>query len=475
MEHFELRDPDLARDFILESLLLSRAEAVTPDTIAFGLRLAMEVTSDGSPLPPLGLVMDIGLIATSLGNERTKLEEIPGFEAGLVRKYEDYVLGKMYADMSFERATDAIARYSDRDHDRAIAYTVNQICKRCGVAGALLSPAVIKSLQTLHPLEVHAMATELIAADGVSMQMQEDYEALITAIQSTGELMGYEDVFELEYGTALADFGQRIALRQVLKAATELERNLPNQKPRSSGRRYSVATNILEEDIYPVGGFSSISNKGTIESLLRSELAYIDDEVRPDLFDIKFARGELLYYSRDENQFLRRRLSFVFALYPELRAARFKDSGMNYQRIILAIAFIQVAVRRLTQWLSDDSLQFQILFVEAPKSDGLDDERELLETLFHEPIESGNVILQEVSESKLAERADDLGRTSLCHTLHVGTAPKISQQRIAIHSELLVDNIQPTLCLEDETVFQSEDSDMDGWREALERTLAFWV
>ena len=28
---------------------------------------------------------------------------------------------------------------------------------------------------------------------------------------------------------------------------------------------------------------------------------------RPDLFDIKFLRDELLYYARDENRFLRRR------------------------------------------------------------------------------------------------------------------------------------------------------------------------
>ena len=32
------------------------------------------------------------------------------------------------------------------------------------------------------------------------------------------------------------------------------------------------------------------------------------------MFDIKFIRDELLYYSRDENQFLRRRRAFVFGL-----------------------------------------------------------------------------------------------------------------------------------------------------------------
>ena len=42
---------------------------------------------------------------------------------------------------------------------------------------------------------------------------------------------------------------------------------------------------------------------------------------------MKFLRDELLYYSRDENQFLRRRRTFVFALFPDLVDARFKDAG----------------------------------------------------------------------------------------------------------------------------------------------------
>ena len=39
-------------------------------------------------------------------------------------------LGKFYADSSFERAIDAIAKYEGRDCDRAIAYLIRQICDR---------------------------------------------------------------------------------------------------------------------------------------------------------------------------------------------------------------------------------------------------------------------------------------------------------------------------------------------------------
>ena len=83
------------------------------------------------------------------------------------------------------------------------------------------------------------------------------------------EALGPEDVFELEHGTALAAFGQRVALRQVLQAADDFEKGgRPSERPRPPARRHDVATRILDEDTYPVGGFSSISTRGSIESLL---------------------------------------------------------------------------------------------------------------------------------------------------------------------------------------------------------------
>ena len=85
---------------------------------------------------------------------------------------------------------------------------------------------------------------------------------------------------------------------------------------------------------------------------------------RPDLFDIKFVRDELFYYSRDENQFLRRRRAFVFVLFPDLIAARFKDPELPHQRIVMLQSAILALVRRLTEWLSTDAIRFEVLFVQ---------------------------------------------------------------------------------------------------------------
>src|SRR5262249_57603158 len=114
---------------------------------------------------------------------------------------------------------------------------------------------------------------------------------------------------------------------------------VPHQKVKPLAGRQEVPTRVLDEDTYPVGGYSSISTKGTIESLLHSQLAYME-EARPDLFDIKFVRDELFYYARDENQFLRRRRAFAFVLAPDLAQARFKDPEPPGQRLVLALALV---------------------------------------------------------------------------------------------------------------------------------------
>src|SRR5205807_9017417 len=141
-------------------------------------------------------------------------------------------------------------------------------------------------------------------------------------------------------------------------AAETLEAALPRQRVRPLARRMEVPTRILDEDTYPVGGFTSISTRGSPESLLHSQLAYMETDERPDLFDVKFLRDELLYYARDENQFLRRRRSFVFALFPDLLHTRVKDPTLPYQRGVLLLALIVVVIRRLSDWLSTDALVF---------------------------------------------------------------------------------------------------------------------
>lgn len=432
----------------------------------------MEIVSEGSPLPCLGLVMDIGIIATNqnvVSFENSFESEIDR-DVVLKRQYEDYIVGKLFADFSFERAGTSLSKYEGRDHFRAIAYMVNQIRERADLSGAILSLAVIKSLSELDSGEVVEMAVGSVVENGWSPSIAEDLKESIIKIRNTGELLGREDVFELEQGTALAEFGQRVALRQVLSSSAELEQSLPGQRPNVPARKYSVATNIMEEDFYPIGGFTSISNKGTIESLLRSELAYLEDsDDRPDLFDIKYVRDELLYYSRDENQFLRRRLSFLILFDANLVTARFKDAELPFQRIILLMAFIVAAVQKLLDWLSDDAIVFELVFVEEVGRKNLEDEKALLETLFREEITSGNLKIRTFEPSETEEFCDDYARTSLCHAvvLSADENSRINTGKFAIPASIVVDEAAPMLKRESEAEWRSDGEGMEAWLETV--------
>ena len=477
MTTYEIRDPDEARRYILQGLLLARSAPLTPELASSALAWAMEIVADGSPLPPMGFVADVGQITfgTLRGADPSNLPDVEGLDHTVSRRYEDYVLGKLYADMSFERASDALARYRGRDRNRGLAYIVNTMRARCGFGGAVLTPAAIKGLIQNSPQSVIQQAWQSCGEVGVSPGLMRDYESLIRAVRGTGDLLGPEDIFELESGTALAEFGQRIALRQVLQVAAQLQRELPHQKPRSRPRKYSVATNIMEEDHYPIGGFASISNRGTIESLVRSELAYIDEQQRPDLFDIKFARNELLYYSRDENEFLRRRLSFVFILYPDLVATRIKDNQLPCQRIILLLACLYVCVRQLVDWLTGDAIKFEFLLVESTDENQLTDERTLIETLFREEIVTGHVVVQSIQPPDIAARCAALARSSLCHTLSLAAGDVPVSDDYSIAARMRIDAAQPTLIFPEEAIHQPEERGFEGWQQQLDRLLRFWV
>src|SRR5690606_18790481 len=172
--------------------------------------------------------------------------------------------------------------------------------------GADILAKAAESLAEHGPVRMEELE-ERAEDEGPLTLMEFLYQELVLHIRNLGEVLGVEDVFELEHGTAIAGFSQRFALRQVLRASAALAEGVPHQPVRPLNRRQQVATQIIDEDTYPIGGFSSISNRGSIESLLHSQLAFMEPEGdRPDMFDIKFLRDELLYYSRDENQFFRR-------------------------------------------------------------------------------------------------------------------------------------------------------------------------
>ncbi len=476
----ELRDLDQARRFLLQGLWLQRVSRPRAGTMDSALSWALEIISSGQPVPGMGVIVDVGLCAFpgAAQRKRESFPEIPGLPKGLLRTYEDYVLGKIYGDFTFERASAALQQYKGRDQARGLAYVIQQFRSRADFLGVLFSPAVLKTLSREHPERILAEGWESLLRDGVMPLVIEAYESLIGAARRIAELLGPEDLFELEHGTALDELGQRVALRQVLSAGEILGRSLPVYRLPPLVRRHSIPTHIWEEDTYPVGGFSSLSTKGSIESLLQSQLVFMEKGGRPDLFDIKYVREELLYYARDENQFFRQRRTYILALFPDLIHARFKNPELPYQRIVLLLALITLVVRKLVDWLREEALHFEIHFVQGKnQSFPLEAERNLLQTLLREQIANGTVLLHTAHTSgEVVARCVQAARRSLCHCLVVGqTANRLPAEEVIV-SQLKVSQATPQLILEEgRPVEHTSEDALSQWQECVETLLRFWL
>ncbi len=483
MSRYTLRDSDDARRFLLEGWWWQRALPPRSDRVRAVLQWALEIVSAGHDLPPIGFLADLGHVA--LGESANEPEAsapaipsltLPARWMTLLRTYEDHVLGKFYADWTFSRASDALRRYKGRDQARGLAFVFKQFAERSGFQGVRLSPGVLKSLLEAPPDEIHSQGWESLGRDELHETLAPQYEMLIAAARRTAEVLGPEDISQLERGTALRPEGEQLAERQVLRAANVLEESLPRHRLRPRLRRGEVSTRILDEDTYPVGGFASLATRGSIESLLHSQLAYMEDGQRPDLFDIKFLRDELLYYARDENQFLRRRRTFVFVLYPDLDQTRFKDPGLDYQRGVLLLALLYVIVRKLAEWLSADALSFRFQFIVEDGNDPLQAERALLASLLMEDIANGSVQLATVSENRIAELYADWARRSLCHALLVDVqARELKASDTAVH-RLRIDGPRPAFGDADsEPIVAESEEPMESWCTLLQEILQRWI
>lgn len=512
-----IRDTSDARRFLLQGLWWQRVLPPTSSTVRNILSWAKELVSIGYALPPIGFLADLGHVTygedweNRIGRESTTT--VPNLPINLLRTYEDHVLGKIYADWTFGRACDALRQYEKgRDQARGLAYLMGQFHERAKFDGVEMSAGVVTGLLDMPAEELLAEGYESLRVAGPHPLLCVLYESLIQSSRCIAEILGPEDIFDLEHKSALEELGQRLAHRQVLQAGAFLEATLPRHKIKPLARRMEVPTKILDEDMYPVGGFTSLSNKGSIESLLHSQLAYMEPQrsAEPDLFDTMFLMDELLYYSRDDNQFMRRRRTFVLVFSSDLQETRFKDSELPYQRGVMLLGLVHTLVRKLAQWLTTDALNFHLVFpgvgeavavgrgvLSRPQPEAMKGargelgaslqhqesskepllkERQLLEKLFLEDIKTGVVTIERLPMNKLPGRCEEWTRRSMVHLLMCGIAPTRVEVRDAVVTRLAINGPRPALGdgTADAVPVEGDDA-CDSWANILQAILARWV
>lgn len=374
---------------------------MSPEVLADAVPWLEAAAAEVDDLPPPGVAVDVGRLLTRRGwshsrDIRDSSHVFPPRLRSALAAYEEYFLGRLMADRHFDAARDALDRLrtqEPRETATAIAVLLALVLERLprketgGASGPLLrrlarrpaADVLNQGWQVLGSSEVHA--DELAAA----------YEALTQAARRSSRLIGGGEVLVLENLAALRGAAPRLALRQIADAADAVERPLPARLV-SRRQRGAVATRLDDESSYPIGGYSSISTTGPIESLVSSELVYLDREAEIDPFQVRWAAGELLKYTRDESVFSRLQRRVTFFVSADLERCRVKSPGLPWQRLVLVLGLLLAAVRRLHRWLDEVALDIRIVFGAGLHGrDPLAHEAELCRLLLREWIERGTV------------------------------------------------------------------------------------
>lgn len=173
-------------------------------------------------------------------------------------------------------------------------------------------PALQASAQTLRQVNAppplsHAQAAAALGALLPPSALTEQAAVAVAALRDAPltALIQPEDLFVIQHAEALHTDALRLTARQL----AALEQRLGDAEPPPAHLRREppqAQVNLSDAGFFPQGGLDQLANRGSIENLVRTELAYIDHTAPIDLFTMRYLEGELLYYTRDDAQLLRR-------------------------------------------------------------------------------------------------------------------------------------------------------------------------
>lgn len=479
-------------EWVAAGLLLQRGARPSVELLAIA-RPWIEATIEIlALLPPVGVVADLGRLLARAPFDIAQSQQVADPELRVaVDAYEEHLLGRLAADYRLESARDALIRLDESLRPAAVAVFVEQVLTRIHQAQRdddLDSPGPAAIRRVIHRhgldlLELGAATLDDHASAALRHELALTYASLAQAARQCGSLIGDVELYTLENHSALRSPALRLAMAQIVEAAQVIERALPVRLRRTSLGRGRTPTKVEDESAYPIGGYASISTVGGIESLVSSELIYMnprEDRVAGhiDLFDLRWAAGELLKYTRDESVHTRERRTVCFALAPSLAKARVKDPGVPFQRLVVGFGGVVAGIRKLCAWLDEAELHLHVLLLSSSTAEGrprqqpLREEADLARLILREYIESEVVEFVELDGSAAArdhaERAGASGCSDLVWLLgKPWTAPSVqsghsSAPRYREHA-LSIDESRPRVWLDTGAGTEERMLRSDGW------------
>lgn len=315
------------------------------------LRSLWEQGQDGLPLD---LVHDLGMLladgrAFPFASSRD-LAAWPDDERGPRLDYEDRVLGRWILDPSVADAHVAISGLGDELRPRAVAHAIGLALGTAARAADTVSgnPAILRSNMQSALLMARAWPTRYGAWDTSPVDEEwrdwalEQRASIINSLH-TSRLFSPQDLWELAHLADLPSDSTRLALREINAVAAEIGDVPASVAMRVKRRAQQIAVDDDDSSHYPMGGFDALSTVGRFENLVRTEVAYVheggEDLGGIDLFDVRYAQGELLYYTRDESPLYdqHRRLTLIIDAPAE---QRHKHPELTAQTLVLVDAAV---------------------------------------------------------------------------------------------------------------------------------------
>ncbi len=314
----------------------------------------------GDDALPLDLVHDLGvLLLEGRGFAFASSQDLALWseeERSTRLSYEDRVLGRWVLDPSVGEAHVAIAGLSGDLRGRAVAHAVGLAL---GTAARRAEGSV--GLGVGNPANLRSAWREAVVLLGAWRGRGEregeevdagwqawalEKRAAVLARLGEGRLFSPEDLWELAHLAELPSESTRLALRELHAATAAIGGVSPGVAMLVRRRAQEVAVDDNDASHYPAGGFDALSTRGRFENLVRSEVAYVDEGRELlgtiDLFDVRFAQGELLFYTRDESPLFDQRRS-VTVVIDRPHELRHKHPELAAQTLVL----VDAAVLRL--------------------------------------------------------------------------------------------------------------------------------
>ena len=355
------------------------ARLAPPSKVLVGVvRPAVQAALDESiRLPPLGTVADLALLLAREGGSMVAVD-VPGLP---LRRYDDRVVGRWITDRRRTALVDGFLALSVSDRGLAVALLAERIAAEIEPDGPWWEPGAMRNWLSRPDEEAWGLALSALADPGVR-------EALAKRVAHIARrpVAGFTSahVHLVRHLPALSSRAQRVAVDQVMEAAALFDAEVP-RRVRARTRSGPVVSAIHDEGRFPAGGFAGITTHGSPENLVASELVYMENGPHMDLFDVRYAEGELLYYTRDEAIHVRERRAIHVWLASDLVQARVKDPGLPYQRLVVALGALVTVLERVITWAGSADLRICVAVPDA----ALEPEARLVELVLKTWVDAG--------------------------------------------------------------------------------------